>query len=48
MKAAAIEIFGTKRGKLIVETCGSYRRGKEQSGDVDVLISVDSLSDSRK
>ena len=46
VRKAATQLF--PKLKLIIETCGSYRRGKEMSGDVDVLISVDSQFDSRK
>ena len=31
--------------KLIFETCGSYRRGKPSQGDVDILVTTESLVD---
>ena len=31
--------------KLIFETCGSYRRGKPFQGDVDILVTTESLVD---
>lgn len=34
VKKAALEL----NSGLIVETCGSYRRGKATCGDVDILI----------
>ena len=42
VKETAMKVINKK---LIVETCGSYRRGRENSGDVDVLISIDSQYD---
>lgn len=34
--SAAYELFG--KDTILVETCGSYRRGKASCGDVDILL----------
>jgi DNA polymerase lambda len=33
---AAYELFG--KDTIVIETCGSYRRGKQSCGDVDILM----------
>ena len=36
VQAAAFELFGKEN--ILVDTCGSYRRGKASCGDVDILL----------
>ena len=43
VERATLALFPNK--KLIIETCGSYRRGKVSSGDVDVIITTESNYD---
>ena len=33
------------RKKLIIEACGSYRRGRASCGDVDILITTEDRHD---
>jgi len=43
VKKATTDLFQDK--KLIIETCGSFRRGKPSCGDVDILITTEDEHD---
>ena len=38
VKKACNELYKDAKKNLKIEACGSYRRGKESCGDVDILI----------
>jgi DNA polymerase/3'-5' exonuclease PolX len=37
-----------KSQEIVVNTCGSYRRGKETCGDIDVLITFDDVEENKE